>query len=90
MGDLSDFVRGQFVGARLAGASVTETETLLGESRATVSKITSAYTKTQKTISAKRNNGRNSTMTVRDRHTLRRIVSKKSRNYCGTGKLQQN
>jgi hypothetical protein len=32
MGDLSDFVKGQIVGARLAGASVTKTATLLGVS----------------------------------------------------------
>jgi len=39
MGDLSDFQSGQIVGARLAGASVTETATLLGVSRAAVSKV---------------------------------------------------
>jgi hypothetical protein len=37
MGDMSDFERGQIVGARLAGASVTKIATLLGVSRATVS-----------------------------------------------------
>jgi biotin operon repressor len=39
MGDLSDFQSGQIVGARLAGASVTKTATLLGVSRAAVSKV---------------------------------------------------
>jgi len=34
----SDFQRGQFVGAHLAGASVTKMATLLGVSRAAVSK----------------------------------------------------
>jgi hypothetical protein len=43
MGDLSDFERGQSVGARLAAASVTKTGTLLGVSSATVSKVMSAY-----------------------------------------------
>jgi transposase len=63
MGDLSDFERGQIVGARLAGASVIETATLLGISRATVSKVMSAYTNHGKTTSAKRNSGRKSTLT---------------------------
>jgi hypothetical protein len=42
MGDLSDFERGEFAGAHLAGASVTKTATALGVSIATVSKVMSA------------------------------------------------
>jgi predicted transcriptional regulator len=49
MGDLSDFERRQTVGARLAGASVIKTATLLGISGATVSKVMSAYTNNGKT-----------------------------------------
>jgi predicted transcriptional regulator len=58
MEDLSDLERGQPVGARLAGASVTETATLLGVSRATVSKVMSACTNHGKTP-AERNSKRN-------------------------------
>jgi hypothetical protein len=51
MGDLSDFEGGQSVGVRLAGASLTKTATLLGVSRATVSKVMLAYTNHGKTTS---------------------------------------
>jgi hypothetical protein len=57
MGDMSDFERGQIVGAHLAGALVTKTATLLGVSRETVSKVMSAYTNHGKTTSANRNSG---------------------------------
>jgi predicted transcriptional regulator len=62
MGHLSDFERGH-VGERLVAESVTNTAILLGVSRAKVSKVMSAYTNHRKTTSAKRNSGRNSTMT---------------------------
>jgi predicted transcriptional regulator len=42
MGDLSGFDRGQIVGSRLAGTSVTKTATLLAVSSATVSKVMSS------------------------------------------------
>jgi transposase len=90
MGDLSDFERGQIVGARLAGASVTKITTLLSVSRATVSKVTSAYANHGKITSAKRNNGRESTLTERDRRTLRRIVSKNHSTTAAQATGQQN
>jgi transposase len=57
--DLSDCERGQIVGARLAGASMIKTATLLGVSKATVSKVMLAYTNHGKTATTKRNTGRN-------------------------------
>jgi transposase len=77
MGDFSDFERGQVIGARLEGASVTKTDTLLGVSRATVCEVMSAaYTNHGKRISAKRNSGRKSKLTEINRRTLRRMVRK--------------
>jgi transposase len=87
---LSDFERGQIVDMRLVGASVTKTDTLLGVSRATVSKVMLAYTYHGKTTSAKRNSGRKSTPTERDRRTLRRIVSKNHRTIAAQVTVQQN
>jgi hypothetical protein len=42
--------------------------------------MSAAYTSLGKTTSAKRNSGRKSTLTERDCHTLRRIVSKNHTN----------
>jgi transposase len=58
MGDLSDFERGHIVDARLAGASVTKPAIILGVSRATVSKVMSAYNISEEEQRAKINIGR--------------------------------
>jgi hypothetical protein len=58
-GDLINFGRGQIVGLLLAGAFMTKTATLLGISRATVSKVTSVYTNHGKVTSAKKNMAEN-------------------------------
>jgi hypothetical protein len=79
MGDLSDFGRGKIIGGSSAGASLTKTTTLLGVMRATVSKVMPAYTNHGKKTLGKRKSGLKSTMPERDRHTLRRIVSKNHR-----------
>jgi transposase len=63
----------------LTGASVTQTATLLGVSRATVSKVVSAFTNHGKTTSAKRDSGRKSELTQRNCRRLRRIISKNHR-----------
>jgi transposase len=76
MGGLFNFERGQIVGGRLAGTSVIKTATLLGVSRVTVSKVMSVYTNHGKTTIAKRNSGRKSTLTERDRRTVSSLVSK--------------
>jgi hypothetical protein len=76
--------------APLAGASLIKGATLLGVSRTTISKVMSACTNPGKIITAKRNNWRKSTLTERDRRTLRRTVSKNRMNYCSKGELLQN
>jgi len=57
MGNFSDFKRRQIVGVCLSGASVIKMTTLLGVSRAAVSKVMTAYINHGKTLSAKRNSG---------------------------------
>jgi transposase len=69
---------------------VTKTATLLGVSRATVSKVMSAYKNHGKTTSAKRNSGKKSTVTEGDRRTLRRIVSKNHTTTAAQMTGQQN
>jgi transposase len=89
-GRLFDFETEQISGARLVGASVTKTATLLGVSRATICKFMSSYTNYGKTISAKRNSGQKSTLTERDRHIFRRIASKYHRTTAAQVTGQQN
>jgi transposase len=76
MEDLSDFERGQIIGARLA---VTKIIMLLGVSRATVSKVMLACKNHGKTTSMKRNSRRKSALMEKDCQTLRRIVPKNHR-----------
>jgi transposase len=76
---LSVFQKGQIVVVRLAGRSVTQTATVLGVSRAAVSKVMMTHTKHRNTSSAKRNSGQKSKLSERDRRTLKRIVSKSHR-----------
>jgi hypothetical protein len=54
MGYLSDFQRGQIVGAYLAVASVIKTATVLDAPRATVSKVLMTYTNHGKTLAKRK------------------------------------
>lgn len=69
---LSEFQRGRIVGAREAGASITETSNLVGVSPATVCRIMSQY-KEGKT-SPRKSAGRRRKLDSRQQRSLRRIV----------------
>ncbi|KAF2346239.1 Protein kinase domain [Trinorchestia longiramus] len=74
MADLSDFQRGQIVGTRMTGASVTETARMLGVSIGTGSKIMTAFEREGRTSSAKHRSDGKSKLSERDHRTRNRIV----------------
>jgi hypothetical protein len=69
-GKLVQFLRGQIISLHLGGASVTESDTLLGVSRVTVSKFSLAYMKHGRQYQQRGTMGKKT-----DCHTMRRIVS---------------
>jgi hypothetical protein len=76
MGELSDFEKRTDNSCAFSWSICGKTATLLGVSRATVSKVMSAaYTNHGKTTTEKGNSERKSTLTEIDRRTLGRIVS---------------
>jgi hypothetical protein len=85
MGDLSNFDKGQIIGAHLAGASVIKTATLLCVLRVTVCRVMYAYTNHGKT-----NNISEQEEWVKINNDRQRSYSEidcfeKSHNYCSTG-----
>ena len=70
LGDFSDFQRGQIVDARLTGTSVMKMATLLGVSRAAVSRVMTTYNNHGRT-STKGNSGQKPKLGERNRHTLK-------------------
>lgn len=76
---LSDFQRGRIVGAREAGASISETCKLVGVSRDTVCRIMREYKKLGKTSAEKSTCGRDRKLTSRQQRSLKRIVKRDRR-----------
>ena len=80
MAVLSDFKRGQIIGAPITGASVAKIAELFGVAKSTVSKLITAFEKEGNTSSPKQNSGRKRKFSVRDSRTLTRIVRKDHKN----------
>ena len=76
MAGLSDFKRGQIVGARMADTSLTKPAELFGVARSTVPKVMTAFDKEGKTSPLMQSSGRKRKLSDRDRRLLTRIVKK--------------
>ena len=72
---LSEFQRGQIVGARQAGASISETARLVGVSNSTVCRIMVKYLEEGKTAADKSACGRKKKLNSRERRHLKRTVT---------------
>ena len=80
MANLSDFKKGQIVGARVAGARVIQTTELFGVARNAVLKVMTAFEKEGKTSSLKQYSRRKQKLSDRDCQTLMQIVRKDHKN----------
>jgi len=78
------------VGACLAGLYVTKMATLLGVSRAAVSKVVMTYTNHWRTLAAVRNSGQKANLRERNRHTSKRIVSANHRSTAAKVTVELN
>ena len=70
MADLSDFKKGQIIGAHMVGTSVTKTVQMFNISRSTVSKIMIALEKEKKNVSIKHKSGQKPMLSEKDRQIL--------------------
>lgn len=71
MDDSTDIKRCMMVDARLAGASLMKTTTLVGVVRSTLSTVKTAYIRRRKTSPDKNSSVQNLKMTGRDRAVLK-------------------
>jgi len=79
--DLSDFEREMIVGARRAGASISETTTLLGFSRPTVSRVFREWQLIKKSSSCENYSGRKRLVNKRGERRVALIVRSNTRNH---------